>query len=89
MSDCLSPHLPEPHPGCKRLVWLKARNEPRRRALLWTCHCDDVVYELCATGGQAFLWRTDPATEKGAETHRVSMRQGQAMWQALLEGRVR
>ncbi|GAA3526604.1 hypothetical protein GCM10022419_001630 [Nonomuraea rosea] len=46
--------------------------------LLWTCHCDDIVYELRATGGQAFLWRTDPATEKGVETHRMSMRQGHA-----------
>lgn len=89
MSDCLSPHLPEPQPNCTRLVWLMARNEPRRRALSWTCHCAGIVYELCAMGGQAFLRRTDPETGKAFETHRMSTREGEATWQALLSGRVR
>ncbi|MBE1588188.1 hypothetical protein H4W80_006446 [Nonomuraea angiospora] len=89
MNDCLSPHLPEPQPNCTRLVWLTARKEPRRRTLLWTCHCDGVIYELCASGGQAFLRRTKPNSRKAFETHRMSTREGYATWHALLEGRAR
>jgi hypothetical protein len=86
VNDCLAPHLPEPQPICTRLVWLTARNEPRRRTRLWTCHCDDAIHELCATGGQAFLRRTDPGSGKAFETHRMSTRKGDATWQALLSG---
>jgi hypothetical protein len=89
MSDCLSPHLPKPQSHCTRLVWLSARDEPRRRTLAWTCHCADVIYELCTTGGQSYLRRIDSETGEIVETHRVNARDGQAMWEALLSGLVR
>ncbi|GAA3645262.1 hypothetical protein GCM10022224_004810 [Nonomuraea antimicrobica] len=85
----MSPHLPDPEPDHTRLTWFKARKEPRRRTLAWTCHCDVVVHELCTAGGQAFLRRTDLATEEVYETHRMSTRAGCAMWHALLSGLVR
>ncbi|GAA0917210.1 hypothetical protein GCM10009560_13010 [Nonomuraea longicatena] len=89
VNACLSPHLPKPQPGCTRLVWIAARNEPRRQTLLWTCHCDDVAYELCASGGQTFLRREDTRFRKVAETHRMRMKEGHTTWQALLQGHVR
>lgn len=89
MTDCLAPHLPPPQPSCVRLVWLSPRNEPRHRALAWTCHCADVAFELCAAGGQTLLRRTDSSTGKICETHRMSMREGEVTWQALLSGRAR
>lgn len=89
MSDCLSPHLPEPEPNHKRLTWFKACKESRRRTLAWTCHCQDVIHELCAAGGQSYLRRTDCAADEVFETHRMLIRDGNALWQALLQGRVR
>jgi hypothetical protein len=89
VDDCLSPHLPKPQADCIRLVWLAARNEPRRRVLLWTCHCEDIAYELCASGGQTFLRRTDTRLRRVFETHRMRTREGHTTWQALLQGHVR
>jgi hypothetical protein len=89
VDDCLSPHLPKPQAGCIRLVWLAPRNEPRRRVLLWTCHCDDIAYELCALGGQTFLRRQDTRFRKVFETHRMRTREGHDTWQSLLQGHVR
>lgn len=89
MTDCLSPHLFPPQPGFRLLTWLQTRNDPRERTLAWTCHCQPVIYELCAAGGQSFLRRTEPATRSITETHRVSTRDGQRLWADLLEGRAR
>jgi len=89
MSDCLSPHLPEPEPNHTRLTWFKARKEPRLRTLAWTCHCEVVLHELCTAGGQFFLRRTDLATDEVYDTHRMRIRDGAALWQALLQGRAR
>jgi hypothetical protein len=89
MSECLSPHLPEPQPNHKRLTWFKACKDSRRRTLAWTCHCDVIIHELCVAGGQSFLRRTDLATDQVYETHRMRIRDGDALWQALLQGRVR
>jgi hypothetical protein len=88
MTDCLAPHLPKPQPNHKQLIWLQTCNDPRYRALAWTCHCADVIYELRAAGGQTYLCRTDLNTGKVLETHRMGMREGHAIWQALLSGRV-
>jgi hypothetical protein len=85
----LSPHLPEPEPNHERLTWFKASKESRRRTLAWTCHGDVIFHELCAAGGQSFLRRTDLATDEFYETHRIRIRDGDALWLALLEGRLR
>jgi hypothetical protein len=87
MTDCLAPHLPEPQPNHKRLAWLPSRNDPRYRALAWTCHCADVIYELCMAGGQSYLRRTDLTTGNVSETHGMRVREGEALWQTLLQGR--
>lgn len=89
MNNCLSPHLPEPQPNHARLTWFTARPEQRRRIIAWTCHCDPVIYELCTAGGQFFLLRTDLAAKEVRETRRMRLREGQAVWQALLQGRAR
>ncbi|KAB8197661.1 hypothetical protein FH608_003770 [Nonomuraea phyllanthi] len=76
-------------PNWTKLVWIDARNDPRRKTLDWTCHCAEVVYELCAAGGQTYLRRTDTGTGMIDETHRMSPRAGYATWHALLTGLVR
>ncbi|GAA2876000.1 hypothetical protein GCM10010517_37050 [Streptosporangium fragile] len=61
------------------------------RVIAWTCECQDVFYELCQTGGQAFIRRT-VKTGKGRgvrETCRWRVAEAQAMWTALLSGLAR
>jgi len=91
VSDCLSPHLPLPQSGAVQLRWFPPFSTGRVWVRAWTCSCRAVVYELCETGGQAFIRRIvqcEP-TPVVLETHRWSSRRGREMWAAVLCGRAR
>lgn len=88
MGSCLSPHLPLPQSSCVRLNWYPAGKDKRCRVVAWTCHCRSVHYELCESGGLAFIRRFTQG-QQPAETHRVRVGEARATWFALLSGMAR
>ncbi|NRQ36296.1 hypothetical protein HII36_31345 [Nonomuraea sp. NN258] len=89
--SCLAPHVPPQQPECEELQWIPPRADERRRVVDWTCDCRRLVYELCESGGQAFIHRTmrhaDVTIER--QTHRMRPKEARAVWAALLAGQMR
>ncbi|MDP9847735.1 hypothetical protein [Streptosporangium lutulentum] len=63
----------------------------RLRVIIWTCCCRATLYELCQTGGQAFIRRTLQldGDRQVHETYRRLIRQAEEVWRALLSGEAR
>ncbi|WP_343950080.1 hypothetical protein [Nonomuraea longicatena] len=63
----------------------------RVRVVVWTCSCRATVYELCASGGRAFIRRTVQAEPVAVicETPWGPPREAWEIWAALLAGRAR
>ncbi|GAA4569296.1 hypothetical protein GCM10023193_52880 [Planotetraspora kaengkrachanensis] len=89
MTSCLAPHVAPVQLDYKRLAWIRPPGDSRRRVIAWTCDCQDVIYELCSSGGQAFLTRTHEGRSLSLETHRASLCEARATWHALLTGLAR
>lgn len=90
MTSCLAPHLPMRQSSCASLDWHAPRDDGRCRVIAWTCDCRCVYYELCESGGLAFIRRvTQDRPPTVAETHRVRVPEARTTWQALLTGLAR
>ncbi|WP_084964573.1 hypothetical protein [Thermoactinospora rubra] len=87
---CLAPHPPASQADCMRLEWLDPRLDGRCRVRDWTCDCRAVYYELCESGGLAFVRRVVQGDDRiVAETHRVRIAEAHAIWKAILSGQAR
>ncbi|GAB3163793.1 hypothetical protein [Microbispora hainanensis] len=86
-----SAHVPIRRGSFRKLEWWKPTPARRVLVLAWTCDCQAGFYELCQSGGLAFIRRTvqKDGEPEIAETHRWSVRQGWATWFDLLTGEVR
>ncbi|MFI7028372.1 hypothetical protein ACIBK1_06655 [Microbispora rosea] len=86
-----SAHVPIRRGYFRKLEWWKPTPAQRVLILAWTCDCQARFYELCQSGGLAYIRRTVQKDEEPeiAETHRWSVRQGWATWFDLLTGEVR
>ncbi|GAA3472070.1 hypothetical protein [Nonomuraea roseola] len=92
LADCLSPHVAMAKADHMRLAWQQPYpGEGRVRVLSWTCTCRATVYELCQSGGVAYIRRMlqlDGAPEIH-ETFRWSLSEARTVWAALLSGQAR
>lgn len=88
MGDCMSPHVPVRQTNYRKLAWFPYSGGERVRVLAWTCECGSVIYELCESGGRAFVRRTvqDEKSPEISETHRVQVDESRAVWAAILTG---
>ncbi|MEV4457166.1 hypothetical protein [Microbispora sp. NPDC049633] len=85
-----SAHVPIRRGYFRKLEWWKPTPARRVLVLAWTCDCQARFYELCQSGGLAYIRRTVQDEEPEiAETHRWPVRQGWATWFDLLTGEVR
>ncbi|SNT57237.1 hypothetical protein SAMN05216276_106620 [Streptosporangium subroseum] len=92
VSDCLSPHVAMPQRDHMRLVWREPyQGVTRLRVITWTCRCRATLYELCQTGGQAFIRRTLQldGDRQVHETYRWPIQEAGDVWRALLSGEAR
>ncbi|GAA0933727.1 hypothetical protein [Nonomuraea longicatena] len=92
LGECLSPHVAAMRRDCGRLQWhLRCSGRRRVRVVAWTCPCLATVYELCASGGRAFIRRTVQAEPVPmiCETAWGPPREAWEIWASLLTGRVR
>ncbi|WP_147269060.1 hypothetical protein [Sphaerisporangium album] len=80
------PHVAPAARAARRITWLQPQSqEERRRTVQWTCACRATVYQMIAGGGQMHIARVD---RRGRfETHRMSHRDAELLWQDLLFGR--
>ncbi|GAB1821087.1 hypothetical protein HerbRD11066_42510 [Herbidospora sp. RD11066] len=85
MNECLSPHPGRAQEDQRELMWRAPVGDRPPRVIEWTCDCLPTVYELCESGGQAYLRRTSRG--KVEETPRVNVNEGRAIWSDLLAGR--
>ncbi|GAA0925006.1 hypothetical protein GCM10009560_26150 [Nonomuraea longicatena] len=92
LDECLSPHVAVMRRGRGRLEWHAVRSGRHRvRVVAWTCSCRATVYELCVSGGRAFIRRTVQAEPVAviSETAWGVPREAWEIWAALLAGGVR
>ncbi|WP_343950083.1 hypothetical protein [Nonomuraea longicatena] len=74
------------------MEWHAVRSGRHRvRVVAWTCSCRATVYELCVSGGRAFIRRTVQAEPVAviSETAWGVPREAWEIWAALLAGGVR
>ncbi|WP_169953573.1 hypothetical protein [Microbispora sp. H11081] len=86
-----SAHVPIRRGNFRELEWWEPSPARRVRVLAWTCDCQARFYELCHSGGVAFIRRTvqNEDAPEISETHRWRVGQGWETWSALLTGQVR
>ncbi|MBX6386001.1 MAG: hypothetical protein IRZ07_24015 [Microbispora sp.] len=86
-----SAHVPIRRGDYRKLEWWKPTPTHRVLVLAWTCDRQARFYELCQSGGAAFIRRivqNEDALEI-SETHRWRVGQGWEIWAAPLTGQVR
>jgi hypothetical protein len=85
-------HVSDRQVGAIRLKW----SEPTQRfayvrVVRHTCDCRARIYELCASGGSAWIRRTDrtPPRALVRETHPSRTAPAEALWALILAGQAR
>lgn len=92
LDECLSPHVAMPQRNHDQVEWLTPYPVLElARPVEWTCPCRATVYELWASGGQAFIRRTVQLEghPKVHESRVMPMREARVTWMNILTGRAR
>lgn len=88
-TSCSSVHAAPAQVGYEPVEWsLSVPRADRIRVRAYTCTCQSVVYELCASAGAAFVRRYchDGDTVTVWESAWVRSADGEELWAAILKG---
>ncbi|MBF8185431.1 DUF397 domain-containing protein [Nonomuraea sp. K274] len=83
------PHSGSPQPGCVEIIWYEPSRRVRRiRVVAHSCECRQILFELCAAGGQGFVRRTDRAGPTTYESAWMLTAAARSLYDRILRGRL-
>lgn len=90
ISDFHGPHAEPPQDGCTKISWYEPTRRVRRiRVVAHSCECPDLLFELCAAGGQGFMRRMDRAEGTTSETAWMLTAVARDLYGRILRGEAR
>jgi hypothetical protein len=86
-----SPHVARAQSDHEAIEWHAPQGGGRVRVTEWTCDCLATFYELCQSGGVAFIRKTiqRDGSPETYETFRGPVRRVRKLWDELLTGQAR
>ncbi|MFG1960775.1 hypothetical protein [Nonomuraea sp. NPDC049028] len=90
--DFHGPHAGEQRPDAETITWLAPMSRfPCVRVIRHTCECQEVIYELCTSGGLAWVRVTERAKSGPVirESHPGPYGAAEELWTKFMTGQVR